>query len=210
MHARFLVLCAALAWANASSISRRAVLCGGACAINAGLSVGPVFARAPGSSDVNEAIEQIKDARAALIQLQKDWSQYACIDKEGRACNIDAARKILGGVAPQRGDAAIAVAKQTPLYRIDGAFKAIRTFALNAAEDSWGEALDVEAFSDRGEDIAFALKRADDGFYSVVFASKGSTMLENIYKDAKAGVDRSVSDFDEVLRLLKDAAAPGI
>lgn len=100
-----------------------------------------VSARTPGSSDVSEAIQQIIDGRAALRRLQQDWSTYACIDKEGRACNIDAARKILGGVAPQRGDAAIEVAKATPLYRIDGAFKALRLYALDAADSDWGRAV---------------------------------------------------------------------
>ena len=59
--------------------------------------------------------------------------------------DIDAARRVLGGVAPQRGDAAIEVAKQTPLYRIDGAFAAVRKAALNT-DDGWGAALDVEEF----------------------------------------------------------------
>lgn len=80
--------------------SRRAVLLGGsACA---GVPAA-ALARTPGSDDVGEAIQQIRDADAALRRLQREWSTYACIDKEGRACNIDAARKILGGVAPQRG-----------------------------------------------------------------------------------------------------------
>ena len=186
--------------------SRRALL------LNAGLaaatSATPAFARTPGSEDVGEAVEQIKDGRAALVQLQQDWSTYACIDKEGRACNIDAARKILGGVAPQRGDAAIEVAKQTPLYRIDGAFAAVRKYSLNAADGDWGSALDIEAFVEKGEDIVFALKKTDDSFYGVVFAAKGSTMLENIYKEAKTAVDKSVSDFDEILALLRASKCP--
>ena len=70
-------------------------------------------ARTPGSEDVLEAIIQIKDAAAALRKLRSEWDQYAVIDGEGRAGNIDAARRILGGVAPQRGDAAIEVAKAT-------------------------------------------------------------------------------------------------
>lgn len=48
-------------------------------------------------------------------------------------------------VQPQRGDAAIAVAKLTPLYRIDGAFAAVRKFALSV-DGSWADALDIEAF----------------------------------------------------------------
>jgi hypothetical protein len=57
---------------------------------------------------VDEAIAQIKDGAAALRDLRADWESYAVINSEGRAGNIDAARRILGGVAPQRGDAAIA------------------------------------------------------------------------------------------------------
>ena len=51
----------------------------------------------------------------------------------------------MGGVAPQRGEAAIEVAKVTPLYRIDGAFAAVRKAALKS-DDGWGAALDVEEF----------------------------------------------------------------
>ena len=118
----------------------------------------PAAARTPGSDDVGEAVEQIIDGRAALLKLQSEWATYACIDAEGRACNIDAARKILGGVAPQRGDAAIEVAKVTPLYRIDGAFNAVRKFAL-ADDDGWGSALELETFVESGVEIAQELKK---------------------------------------------------
>ena len=176
----FLALCipcnmAALA-SRAATLPRRSALLGASSVIFTGAM--PGSARTPGSSDVGEAIEQIVDGTAALKQLRANWAKYACIDKEGRACNIDAARKILGGVAPQRGDAAIAVAKQTPLYRIDGAFAAIRKFALDASDDSWGSRLEVETFVEKADNIVFQLKRVDDSFYGVVFASKGSTMLE--------------------------------
>ena len=43
----------------------------------------------------------------------------------------------LGGVPPQRGEVARLAAEATPLYRVDGAFAAIRKFALSA-EDGWG------------------------------------------------------------------------
>ena len=190
-------------YATIASISRRAVLGAGLASITM-----PATARTPGSDDIAEAIEQIVDGRAALSRLQKTWADYACIDKEGRACNIDAARKILGGVAPQRGDAAIEVAKLTPLYRIDGAFAAVRKYALNAEDGVWASRLDVEAFVERGEDIVFALKKTDDSFYGVVFASKGSSMLEKIYAEAKTAVDKSLSDFDILLQQLKDAGCP--
>jgi len=187
--------------------SRRAVLLGGsACA---GVPAA-ALARTPGSDDVGEAIQQIRDADAALRRLQREWSTYACIDKEGRACNIDAARKILGGVAPQRGDAAIAVAKETPLYRIDGAFAAVRKFALSADGDSWGGALDVTEFVERGEEVVFALKKVDDSFYGVVFASKGTTQLERLYAEAKQSVDRTVADLDFMLQMLREVQAPGL
>ena len=53
------------------------------------------------------------------------------------------------------------------------------------------------------------MKQADDSFYGVVFASKGSSMLSKIYDEAKASVDRSIKDFDTIIRLLKEASAPG-
>ena len=187
---------------------RRHVAIGGGAALLFG--AGQVSARTPGSTDVSEAVIQIKQGRDALRGLQQDWRTYACIDREGRACNIDVARKILGGVAPQRGEAAIETAKATPLYRIDGAFKAIRRYALDAGADEWGSRLDVEAFVDRSEDIVFALKKTDDSFYGVVFASKGTVQLEGIYKEAKQSVDRCLSDMDAVLAMLKDAKAPGL
>ena len=34
---------------------------------------------------------------------------------------------------------------------------------------------------EKGDDITFQLKRVYDSFYGVVFASKGSSMLEKIY-----------------------------
>ena len=62
----------------------------------------------------------------------------------------------------------------------------------------------------RGSDIARALKKADDAFYSVTFASKGSGQLTAIYNDAKAGVDLALREFDAVLGLLASAGAPGV
>ena len=67
----------------------------------------PCSARTPGSEDVDEALAQIKDAAVELRKLQQNWASFAVIDAEGRAGNnVDAARRILGGVAPQRGEAA--------------------------------------------------------------------------------------------------------
>tara|TARA_B110000046_G_C12820254_1_gene325068 strand:+ start:50 stop:289 length:240 start_codon:yes stop_codon:yes gene_type:complete len=70
--------------------------------------------------------------------------------------------------------------------------------------------LDVEEFTEKGDSIVFALKKTDDSYYGVVFASKGSSMLEGIYKEAKASVDRSLIEFDEIISLLKEAQAPGV
>ena len=186
------------------TFSRRALVLGVITAPTAAQS------RTPGSTDLQEALQQIRDGRAALRDLQRDWKTYACIDDEGRACNIDVARKILGGVAPQRGDAAIEVAKKTPLYRIDGAFTAVRKAALVADEDSWVRKLDLETFVDKAEEIVFALKKTDDSFYSVVFASKGSSMLEKIYGEAKQSVDRALDDMSQILALMEQAGAPNV
>jgi hypothetical protein len=100
----------------ALTVSRRAVALSGALAVFVPRTQS-CEARTPGSTDVGEAIQQIIDGRSALRRLQLDWTSYACIDKEGRACNIDTARKILGGVAPQRGDRAVTVALSTPLCK---------------------------------------------------------------------------------------------
>ena len=60
------------------------------------------LARTPGSEDVLESVEQIRDAAAALRKLRQEWARYAVINSEGRAGNIDAARRILGGAAALR------------------------------------------------------------------------------------------------------------
>jgi len=174
------------------------------------LHTAPAWARTPGSSDVNEAVEQIRDASVELRRLQRDWATYAVIDAEGRAGNIDAARRILGGVAPQRGEAAIEMARRTPLYRIDGAFNAVRKAAIDASAGAWLAAIDLDVFDEACERILFSLQKTDGDFYGVVFASKGSNMLAGIYKEARVQVDRSADDFDLILRLLREAGAPGL
>jgi hypothetical protein len=175
------------------------------------------WARAPGSKDVAEAVEQIRDASEALRQLQRDWDQYARIDKEGRAMT-DAtviARRILGGVGPMTGDGAIQMAKATPLYRIDGAFTAVRKASLDNDNDDddeslWAANLDLELFEDIAERIVFQVQKADGDLYSVQFASKGTTQISGIYKEAKGQIDQGVVDFAAMLGLLKDAGAPGL
>ena len=78
------------------------------------------------------------------------------------------------------------------------------------ADDGWGAAVDLDAFLSTTERINLALKKTDDTFYGVVFASKGTTMIQNSYNEAYKEVERSLSDFDTVLRLLGDAKAPGL
>ena len=190
-------------------LGRRAVLCGAGFSCSA-LFAPAAFSRVPGSSDLGEAIQQIRDAASELKRLQRDWSSYAVVDDEGRAGNIDAARRILGGVAPQRGDAAIAVAQATPLYRLDGAFAAVRKNALAADDDgSWGASLDLEEYAEITERIVASLKKTDDNFYSVVYASKGGSQLRKLYGEAKDEVDRTVVDLEGVLTLLQRARVPG-
>ena len=186
---------------------RRAALVGAAGAV---LLPRRACARAPGSEDVDEALAQIRDAAVALKALRRDWASYALIDAEGRAGDVNPARRILGGVAPQRGQEAFDVAIATPLYRCDKAFDAVRKAALNADSGSWLTSFDIEDFVERSDDIARALKKADDAFYSVTFASKGSGQLIAIYDDAKAGVDLALREFDAVLGLLAVAGAPGV
>lgn len=188
-------------------LDRRAALVGAAGAV---LLPRRACARAPGSEDVDEALAQIRDAAVALKSLRRDWASYALIDAEGRAGDVNPARRILGGVAPQRGQEAFDVAIATPLYRCDKAFDAVRKAALNADSGSWLTSFDIEDFVERSDDIARALKRADDAFYSVTFASKGSGQLTAIYDDAKAGVDLALREFDAVLGLLASAGAPGV
>ena len=146
----------------------------------------------------------------ALKSLRRDWASYALIDAEGRAGDVNPARRILGGVAPQRGQEAFDVAIATPLYRCDKAFDAVRKAALNADSGSWLTSFDIEDFVERSDDISRALKKADDAFYSVTFASKGSGQLTAIYDDAKAGVDLALREFDAILGLLAIAGAPGV
>jgi len=186
---------------------RRAALVGAAGAV---LLPRRACARAPGSEDVDEALAQIRDAAVALKSLRRDWASYALIDAEGRAGDVNPARRILGGVAPQRGQEAFDVAIATPLYRCDKAFDAVRKAALNADSGSWLTSFDIEDFVERSDDISRALKKADDAFYSVTFASKGSGQLTAIYDDAKAGVDLALREFDAVLGLLARAGAPGV
>ena len=170
------------------------------------------FARTPGSKDISEAARQIQGALDDLKKLRDNWSNYATIDAEGRAGSTDAARRILGGIAPQSGKAAIEVAKATPLYRIDGAFAAIRQAAIDddnlSEEEAWVASLDLIRFEELVEHVLFAIQKADGDFYSVLFASKGTKQTSGIFGEAKGQVNQGISDFEEILQLLKDAGSP--
>ena len=97
------------------------------------------------------------------------------------------------------------------MYRIDGAFNAIRKACLQGADDdeAWSNALDLEVFEELAERIVFQLQKAHGDFYSVQFAAKRTKQITGIYKQAKAQVDQGVVDFDTMLALLADAKAPG-
>jgi len=172
----------------------------------------PVLARArePGSTNLTESVQQIRDAAGALRQLRSDWSQYATIDGEGRAGDTTGARRILGGVAPQTGAVAIEVAKATPLYRIDGAFGAVRRAAIDSEGGSWESSIDLTTFDELAEEILFGVQKADGDFYSVLFASKGTKQISGIYSEAKIQIDRCILDFEKMVLVLKDAGAPDI
>ena len=62
---------------------------------------GAAIARAPGSTDANEAVIQIRDGAKDLRKLMSEWNMYTRVDAEGRASSTDGARRILGGIAPQ-------------------------------------------------------------------------------------------------------------
>ena len=95
------------------------------------------------------------------------------------------------------------------LYRVDGAFTAVRLSSLSDDNDALGD-LDLESFEEIAQRIIFQLQKADGDLYSVAFASKGTTQISNIYKEAKGQVDQGVVDFAAMLGLLKDAGAPGL
>lgn len=168
-------------------------------------------ARAPGSKDVSEAVTQIQDAAQDLRKLQSEWNLYTVIDQEGRTGSTDGARRILGGIAPQAGSAAIAVAKKTPLYRIDVAFKTVRNAALEGDETTaWASSLDLEKFEELADRILYETQKADGNFYSVLFAAKGTKMIQDIFEETRLLVKQGITDLDEMLVLLKDAGAPGV
>lgn len=174
----------------------------------------PALARAPGSKDLQASIQQIVDASKDLKQLEKDWNQYATIDAEGRAGSTDGARRILGGIAPQAGSVAIDVASKTPLYRIDVAFVTIRKAVLESDDSNnnnkWTNTLDLDRFEELVDRINYEIQKADGNFYSVLFAAKGTKMIEDIFKETKNLVKQGIKDLDEMISLLQNAGAPGL
>lgn len=173
------------------------------------------FARAPGSKDVVASIQQIQDGAQSLKMLLTDWEDYASIDGEGRARSTDGARRILGGIAPQAGAAAIDAAKNTPLYRIDVAFVTVRKAVLegsdnNDKETAWRDKLDLERFEELADRVIYGTQKADGNFYSVLFAMKGTTMIADIFLETKKLVQQDIDDLDNMVRLLQEAGAPGV
>lgn len=172
----------------------------------------PSLARAPGSKDIVASIQQIQDAADSLRHLVNDdkWSQYTVIDTEGRAGSTDGARRILGGIAPMAGSAAINAAKNTPLYRIDVAFVTVRKAILeDNADEKWTAAMDLDRFEELADRIIYNTQKADGNFYSVLFAQKGTKMINDIFIETKTLVKQAIMDFDEMIKLLENASAPG-
>lgn len=171
----------------------------------------PAFARAPGSKDVLASIEQIQEAAKDLRRLETNFeSDYAMIDAEGRAQSTDGARRILGGIAPQAGSAAIDAAKNTPLYRIDVAFVTVRKTVLDGSDNEWTQDLDLDRFEELADRIVYNVQKADGNFYSVLFAMKGTSMIQDIFKETKKLVQQGIVDLEEMIQLLKTAGAPGL
>jgi hypothetical protein len=166
------------------------------------------LARAPGSKDISASVEQIQDAAQDLRKLERDWGQYAIIDAEGRAGSTDGARRVLGGIAPQAGSAAIVAAKSTPLYRIDVAFITVRKAVLEDSEE-WTTTFDLERFEELADRLVYEIQKADGNFYGVLFAAKGTKMINDIFVETKNLVQQGIIDLEEMTSMLKEAGAPG-
>ena len=160
----------------------------------------PGYARAPGSTDVEASLKQIKDAQEALLELRKNWASYTVIDSEGRAGDVDAARRILGGVNPQN------LPNPSPLYKIGGAFRAVQTAAIEADDGSYLSRLKVEEFAEAGERIEDSIRKADYQFYGCAFAPGGSKQIQQLYDLAGEFTDRSLADFKLISSLLSEAS----
>jgi len=111
------------------------------------------------------------------------------------------------------GAAAIESATKTPLYRIDVAFVTIRKAALE--EDGsdalkWAADLDLERFEELADRVVYETQKADGNFYGVLFAQKGTKMIEDIFGETRGLVRQGVVDLEEMMKLLSDARAPGL
>ncbi|CAJ1954154.1 unnamed protein product [Cylindrotheca closterium] len=197
--------------------ARRSMLGGMGSLVLASWSLFPdsSSARAPGSNDVGASIQQIQDGALSLKMLLNNWSDYASIDSEGRARSTDGARRILGGIAPQAGAAAIDAAKNTPLYRIDVAFVTVRKAVLegsnkNDPDTAWRDKFDLERFEELADRVIYGTQKADGNFYSVLFAMKGTTMIADIFVETKKLVQQGIDDLDSMASLLREAGAPGV
>jgi hypothetical protein len=158
----------------------------------------PAFARAPGSRDVEASLAQLQEASAALLTLRREWADYTVIDKEGRAGDVDRARRILGGVNPQN------LPNPSPLYKLDGAFRAVQDAAIDGAFQPLSE-LEVEEFAEVGERIVDAVRKADYQFYGCAFAPGGTKQIQGLYDQAGEFVDRAIDDFASISKLLADS-----
>lgn len=134
------------------------------------------------------------------------------IDAEGRAGSTDGARRILGGIAPQAGSAAIDAAKNTPLYRIDVAFVTVRKAVLEDGEQNqqWTGNLDLELFEELADRIIYETQKADGNFYGVLFAQKGTKMINDIFMETLQLVKQGTKDLEDMVQLLKESGAPDI
>ena len=104
-------------------------------------------ARQPGDEGLAVSVAQIRAAAASLKRLRARWAEYALIDAEGRAAGdtVDAARRILGGVRPQGGDAARRAADETPLYGLEVGLRGIARCRLRARDGGVGRSRRCEA-----------------------------------------------------------------
>uniref|UniRef100_A0A7S3VFN3 Uncharacterized protein n=1 Tax=Chaetoceros debilis TaxID=122233 RepID=A0A7S3VFN3_9STRA len=195
-----------------SAINRRQMLSAiTVSSVSAACVLAPLTAsaRAPGSKDICASLLQIRDASTSLQNLLEpnNWNQYTVIDGEGRAGSTDGARRILGGIAPQSGMAAIDAAKKTPLYRIDVAFVTVRKAVLEGS-DAWTESFDLDRFEELADRVVYNVSKSDGNFYSVLFAMKGGKMIEDIFVETRGLVKQGVGDLEEMIGLLKSAGAP--
>ena len=117
-----------------------------------------------------------------------NWAMYAVIDQEGRAGDVDAARRVLGGVRPQAGEAASRAADATPLYGLEGAFRAVRKAALRDEI----ELADLEEFVELGDAITSSVQEADSTTRrGVRWTGRSATSRKSSRCSQKVGLKRT-------------------